>query len=263
MKIKTSLLMLAAIWQLGIVAPAGADDSVVHPGVTTPASKIETFTFSSDGVATKAKIYLPASYERNRNLPAIYLIDFTEQHFKVATDEFEKVIEGVQQIQHFDALVVTLESIPDIDAEPDSFHEHYQLAKDMASYVDGNYTDNNSRTLIGKGSESGIVLMALLQDNPSDEVFDNFIATDPSGRYAKAVIELLEMGYSPENKSNKKLHFSFSTTNDRERVMKLIRLINEAQYPWLQFHSVEYADSDYENTYPISFADGIKFIFEK
>jgi len=38
---------------------------------TTGSLKTETFEFSSNGVATKGKIFLPASYEKNRNLPAI------------------------------------------------------------------------------------------------------------------------------------------------------------------------------------------------
>ena len=91
---------------------SGRDDK------TGSTSRIETFTFSSNGTNTKGKIYLPDSYATNKDLPAIYLIDFTEQHFKLATDEFEKVIDGVQQIKGFDALVVSLENIPDIDAEP-------------------------------------------------------------------------------------------------------------------------------------------------
>jgi hypothetical protein len=40
-------------------------------------------------------------------------------------------------------------------------------------------------------------------------------------------------------------------------------MINEAQYPWLKFESLEYANSNYENTYPASFAAGIKYIFNK
>ena len=59
---------------------------------------------------------------------------------------------------------VTLENIPDVDAEPETFQEHYELFKNMTSYVDGKYTDNSSRTFIGKGSESGIVLMALFHE---------------------------------------------------------------------------------------------------
>ena len=62
---------------------------------------------------------------------------------------------------------------------------------------------------------------------------------------------------------NKKLHFSFSTSNDRAKCIKLINLINEAQYQWLQFESIEYTNSDYENTYPISYAAGIKYVFNK
>ena len=62
----------------------------------TSSLKTETFEFSSNGVVMEGKIFLPASYETNRNLPAIYLIDFTEQQFKLATDEFEKVVAGVR-----------------------------------------------------------------------------------------------------------------------------------------------------------------------
>ena len=225
--------------------------------------KTETFAFSSNGVATKGKIFLPASYETNRNLPAIYLIDFTEQHFKLATDEFEKVVGGVRQIQGFDALVVTLEEHLDIDAKPEAFQEYYDIFKNMTSYVDSIYTNNTSRTFIGKGSESGIVLMALFLENPETSVFDNFIVTDPSPKYASAIINLIEKDNIPKNKLNKKLHFSFSTSNDRAKCTKLINLINEAQYPWLQFESIEYTNSDYENTYPISYAAGIKYIFNK
>ena len=67
----------------------------------------------------------------------------------------------------------------------------------------------------------------------------------------------------PKNKLNKKRHFSFSTSNDRAKCTKLINLINEAQYPWLKFESIEYTNSDYENTYPVSYAAGIKYIFNK
>ncbi len=231
--------------------------------INSPLSKIETFAFSSNGTIIKGKIFLPASYETNKHLPAIYLIDFKEQHFKLATDEFEKVVDGVQQIQGFDALVVSLENIPDIDAQPETFQDQYAVFKNMASYVHGKYTNNTSRTFIGKGSESGIVLMTLFFENPETSVFDNFIVTDPSPKYASAIIDLIEKDNIPKNKLNKKLHFSFSTSNDRAKCTKLINLINEAQYPWLQFESIEYTNSDYENTYPISFAAGIKYIFNK
>ena len=229
----------------------------------TPSSRIDTFTFSSNGITTKGKIFLPASYEINKNLPAIFLVDYTEQHFKLATDEFEKVIDAVRQIEGFDALVVTLENIPDIDAEPETFLDHYEVYKNMTSYVDGKYTNNSSRTFIGKGSEAGLVLMALFLENPGTSVFDNFIVTDPSPQYASSIINLIVKDNIPKNKLNKKLHFSFSTSNDREKCTKLINLISEAQFPWLQFESIEYTNSDYEHTYPVSFAAGIKYIFNK
>lgn len=261
MKFKIGFIILV----LGVITFSFASDGdiIIDPFETESSSRIESFTFSSNGTPTKGKIFLPASYEINKNLPTIYLIDFTEQHFKLATDEFEKVIDGVQKIQGFDALVVSLENIPDIDAEPETFQDQYEVFKNMASYVDNNYTDNSSRTFIGKGSESGIVLMALFLENPENSVFDNFIVTDPSPKYASAIINLIEKDNIPKNKLNKKLHFSFSISNNRAICIKLIDLINEAQYSWLQFESIEYTNSDYENTYPISYAAGIKYIFNK
>jgi hypothetical protein len=35
-------------------------------------------------------------FNKNQNLPVICLTDFTEHHFKLVTDEFEKVIEGAK-----------------------------------------------------------------------------------------------------------------------------------------------------------------------
>lgn len=255
------LLIGIVSFGLGSTVPSGGQGVEASTHESIASSKTETFTFPSNGKSVRGKVFLPASYEENKYLPAIFLVDFTEQHFKVATDEFEKVVEGVQQLEGPGALVVTLEDIPDVDAEPASFHEEYEIFKDMALYVDSKYTTNPSRTFIGKGSESGIVMMALFQEYSEQSVFDNFIATDPSGPYATAIIEMLEKGRPLEINSHKKLHFSFSTSNDRERCSKLINLINESQFPWLEFESTEYTDSNYENTYPLSYAEGLKFVF--
>ena len=263
MRTKNKRIILSAILAFGVFSFSSIGEVIIDTKDSKTFSKTETFTFLSNGTNIRGKIFLPAQYETNNNLPAIYLIDFTEQHFKLATDEFEKVIDGVKQIQGFDALVVSLENIPDIDAEPETFQDQYEIFKNMTSFVDSKYTNNSSRTFIGKGSEAGIVLMALFLENPENAVFDNFIVTDPSPKYTSAIINLIENDNFPKNKLTKKLHFSFSTSNDRATCTKLINLIKEARYQWLQFESVEYTNSDYESTYPISYAAGIKYIFNK
>ena len=121
----------------------------------------------------------------------------------------------------------------------------------------------DKRTFIGKGSEGGLVLLALFIENQETAVFDNFIVTDPSPKYASAIIELIEKDSISENQLNKKLHYSFSTSNDRAKCIKLIDLIKDANYQWLQVESIEYTKSNYENTYPISYAAGIKYVFNK
>ena len=160
-------------------------------------------------------------------------------------------------------MVVTLEKHLDIDSKPDAFQDYYNIFKNMASYVDGRYTNNTSRTFIGRGSEAGIVLMTLFLESSESSVFENFIVTDPTGSFNSAVMKMIEKDDFPKNKLKKKLHFSFSTSNNHDECTRLINMINEAQYPWLQFESLEYANSNYENTYPVSFAAGIKYIFNK
>ena len=263
LKTKMKFLIGFILLILGTFSFSNTGDARLDPVEVAITSRIETFAFSSNGEAIKGKIFLPDSYETNKNLPAIYLIDYTEQHFKLATDEFEKVIDGVRQIEGFDALVVTLENIPDVDAEPETFQDNYEVFKNMASYVDDKYTNNSSRTFIGKGSEAGLVLMALFLENPKTSVFDNFIVTDPSPKYASAIINLIEKDNIQKNKLNKRLHFSFSTSNDLAKCTKLINLINQAQFTWLQFESIEYTNSDYEHTYPISYAAGLKYVFHE
>jgi hypothetical protein len=260
MNTKMFFLLWSTLLLFGIVSCSGKSD--VGPVKTAPSPKIETFTFSSNGTAYDAKIYLPASYETKNNLPAIFLIDFTDQHFEFVGDEFEKVIDGVRQIEGLEALVVSLENIPDIDAKPFAFQEYYQVYKDMTSYVDGHYTNNSSRTFIGRGSEAGIVLLALFLENSENSEFTNFIATDPPSSFIWDVIDHIRNNDFSKNNLKKKLHFSFSTSNDGSTCNRLIDLIDESQYEWLDFESIEYTDSDYVHTYPISFAAGLKFIFE-
>ena len=263
MKIIMNYSIILILFVLGILlfSCENEADFIIDPIGDAPLPIVDTFTFSVNGMETKGKIFVPAAYKTDKNLPAIFLIDFTEQHFKLATDEFERVIDGVKQIEGFDALIVSLENIPDVDAHPSAFQEHFDIYTSMASYIDGRYTHNSSRTFIGKGSESSIVLMALFIEDAENSVFDNFIATDPSPEFYFSITSIIANDDFQQNKSNKKLHFSFSTSNDRAKCNKLIDLINEAQYPWLQFESIEYTNSNYENTYPVAYAAGLKFIF--
>ena len=239
-----------------------SDDSNINPPPPTEPLETEAFTFLSNGVQTKGKIYLPDSYKTNKNLPAIYLIDFKEHGvWEVAKDEFEKVVDGVQQIEGFDALVVTLEEHLDIYAEPEDFQEYYDIFKNMTSYVDSIYTNNTSRTFIGRGYEAGTVIMTLFLEDSATSVFDNFIATDSGNKFTDKVINIIDTDDFPKNKSNKKLHFSFSDSNDFDKCTSLINKINGAEYSWLQFESIKY-NGDFTSMYRTAYAAGIKYVFE-
>ena len=224
--------------------------------------KSETFTFLSNGIDIKGKIYFPDSYQLNGNYPTIYLLDYKEQHFQVATDETEQVIKGVQKIAGLNALVVSLDAHLNIDTKPNEFRDYYEVFKNMTLYVDANYTSSTSRTFIARGSEAGIVLLALLSEDQTSSVFGNFIATDSPPIFNNAVMDIIKNDNVPEDLIGKKLHFSFSSSNDRDNCFALINAIEDAKYPWLKFASFEYT-TDYLATYPYSFADGLKFVLAK
>ncbi|MGB5667901.1 MAG: hypothetical protein WBM53_13720 [Maribacter sp.] len=260
------------LFVIAFFSSCSSDDGAPEPPVVatptpdptptpTSADRRETFTFTSNGISIEAKIFIPSEYDENKNLPAIYLLDFKEQHFQVATDEFDKVIEGVKGVQGLNALVITLAEHMDIDfVIPRDYQEYNDVYKNMAAYVDDNYTSNSSRTFIARGSEASQVLMTLFLEEKETSVFQNFIATDsPSVGLVTAMLENEDF---PQEKENKKLHFSFSSTNDYDLNIKLINTINEQAYPWLEFRSVEYPNLTYENAYPTAFANGIKFVFE-
>lgn len=264
---------LWAVMLLMVFVSCSKDDKEPNPITPNPEPEeepslldsltIETFTFSSNSEDIKGKIYLPDTYETNNNLPAIFLIDFQEQHFAIATDEFEQVIRGVLQIGNFEALVVTLDDIPNINAQPGTFAGHRDLFRNMAIYVNSKYTNNTSRTFIGRGSEGGVVLLTLINEDPVANIFDNYIVTDSPSSFNDIAIDMNQNNSVQENMLNNKLHFSFSTSNDLTNCQTLINSFEEAQYPWLEFQSVRYTNSDYENTYPTSYSDGLEFVYKQ
>lgn len=206
-----------------LIAPPSPANEVVRVDTFTYAlDGIDTFTFVSNGVNIEGLIYLPEGYETNNDLPAIYLIDYQEQHFTVVTDEFAQLINAVREIPNFEALVVTLKILHNIDATPSAFQTYCDVFKDMASYVDSNYTENTSRTLIARGSEAGIVLMTFLNEDPEANVFNNYIATDSPSSFNSEIIELNQSGNVPENMPDKKLHVSYSSSNNSESCTALI-----------------------------------------
>lgn len=248
---------------------SSGEDTPIEPTIITEptptpiaADRRETFIFSSNGINIKGKIFIPSEYEKNKNLPAIYLFDFPEElsglnpNFHVATDEFDKVIGAVKNIK-LNALVITMYEYKDNDMSlPGDFKEYGDIFKSMTSYVDDNYTSDPSRTFIGRGNEANMVLMTLFFEKPEVSVFQNFIATD--ALHVGDMQVLLENGGIPQENENKKLHYS---NTDEARNAAMINAIMEQELPWLDFESVTYPNMTFEDGYPKAYSDGIKFIF--
>ncbi len=269
-KLSSHFIGIFIITMAFISCSSDGEDSPIEPitktePTSTPISvdRRETFIFSSNGISIKGKIFIPSEYEKNKNIPAIYLFDFPEElsglnpNFHVATDEIDKVIGAVKNIK-LNALVITMDEYMDNDMSlPGDFEEYGDIFKSMTSYVDDNYTSNTSRTFIARGNEANMVLMTLFFEEPEVSVFQNFIATD--ALHVGDMQSLLEMGGIPQENENKKLHYS--NTNEA-RNAAMISAMMEQELPWLEFESVTYPNMTFEDGYRTAFTDGIKFIFE-
>lgn len=236
------------------------------PEVITPRPpvypKTEKFTFSSEGEEYRGKIYIPVAFETDSNLPAIYLIDHEEHHFTVARDEFDQVVSGVRQLNDPNVLVVSLENVEDIEVVPGEFETYYQLFKDMTSYVDNHYTNNTSRTFIGRGDDGGVVLLSLLLERFEPTVFDNFIVHDTYISFLNVAKFIIQNESFSADIASKKLHFSYASDASISTNLDFIQTIEDAGFDWLEYESVKYADFIFEDAYPIAFPDGVKFIFD-
>jgi hypothetical protein len=256
-----TIALITCFLLLSFSKDSGSTPSNVQQDSGIEPYDFSTFTFTSNGVEVEGKIYLPEAYMTNDSLPVVFLIDYTSQHFITVKDEFDYVIKGVEEIENTDALVVTLKEQMDIDANPDGFQEYYDVFLDMTFYVDSVYTSNTNRTFVGRGSEAGIVLMAMHQESADSSVFDNFIATDSPETFNDVLKMMFQNDNFPNNMPPKKLHFSFSVSNDSEDCTELINVIESQEYSWLTFESKEYTSS-YESAYKSSFAEGLAFIFQ-
>lgn len=240
------------------------DSDLPLPSNNEPINKptIDTFTFATSGI-NEGKIYLPASYKTNKELPVIYLMDFQEQHFNVATDEFDKVVEASKSIVGFEAIVVGLADLHNISTHTGNTSDYFSLFKDLATYVDDSYGLKGSKTLVGRGSEAGVILLSLFQESGESHDFKNFVVTGPPTDFIMVANTLITDETFPMDKENMRLHYSFSDNYELSRNNRMIKHIQEKAYPWLAFKSAEYPDLTFETAYPQAYAHGIQFVFGK
>ncbi|MEN8250287.1 MAG: hypothetical protein ABFS32_15240, partial [Bacteroidota bacterium] len=76
---KTFTVFNVVLFGIILFSYSYAFGSIKNSIESNDSSRIESFSFSNDGKTIKGKIYLPDSYPKNKNLPAIFLIDYTEQ----------------------------------------------------------------------------------------------------------------------------------------------------------------------------------------
>ena len=183
--------------------------------------------------------------------------------FEVATDEFQQLINAMKLLSGFDAVVVTLKDHLNIDPKPTDSQEYFNLFKDMASYVDENYKTNSSRTLVGRGSEGGMILMSLFQESNVSDVFQNFVVTDTPIDFVDHVNAMMINENFPLDKNGVRLHYSFSNNYELVRNTTFINRMEAKNYPWLSLQINEYPNLIFEEAYPTAFSDGLKFIYNK
>lgn len=227
---------------------------------------IENFTLTLNGANIQCQVFVPTSYKNgNTNIPVIYLLDTEEGSTVPLTDEFEKVLEAVNAI-NLQALVVSSNTyLPGaLEYSQHKYEEKYNFIKDMVSYIDSNYeNDNNKRTLIGRGAAAGHIIEALFKVEVENTLFKNFVATDPHHLQINRIIIPIENDEIPEGKPDSKFYFSISGSysNNYELISGFINTIENRNYSWLTFVFAEQLNSTTYTNYPTAYNEGIAYIF--
>ena len=131
------------------------------------------------------KIFLPAAFETNKNLPVIYLT----HGFLV----FETLKQKTKEIG-LQASIVAIGDKVDADTQRDffpsfcggrtndGFENFYNLiTQQLVPFVDENWgNDQRARSLIGYSFGGRFAVTALLMENPETVIFNGSIAVDPA-----------------------------------------------------------------------------------
>ena len=213
------------------------------------------------------KYFIPASYEENKKLPAIYVIDGIYM--------FDRVLSYTKNLD-FDAIIVALgdqefgNGERQRDFTPlgcggsmdgyDNFNK--LLSFDLIDFIENKYEyDTTSRTFIGWSFGGMFAIHNLINEYPNNK-FQNYIAVDAS-ECSKS-----QWGTLIENIEFTNINKKFNLYMSRGALFLplnlewLIALFDAKDHPSLDIQYFEYPNLDHEEIWKPTITEGLKHIYK-
>jgi predicted alpha/beta superfamily hydrolase len=262
-----------------ITSCSDSEDSVIiNPPVEVegfyPRTELLSIKSNSvfDNYTYPIKIYLPASYKTNKNLPIIYILDGTLNLEKVKNNlgsNNEAIIVGIGDFaskaewQRRWADYIPGNNCSGAQGKHLDFYKF--ITKELVPRIDFNYyNDHNSRSLMGHSSAGLFTLVSMFLEDSENVMFYNFIASDPElGCDQDYFVEMLHDYDFSDGAKKFKLYMALSITGTIGAVRKFAEDIQEQEYTWLTFKYEEFLNVDHMGVVDPSFKSGLKFIFDE
>ena len=260
-----------------VITACSSDNSDVDapiPQKELPRTEIMSITSNNvfDNYSYPIKIYLPASYETNKNLPIIYILD-GELLLEKVKNNLGSNIEAVAivvGIGDFAAKEEWTRRFADFmpgtkcqGAQGKLLDFYNFISKELVPSIDKNYdNDHNSRSLIGHSAAGIFTLVSMFLEDSENVLFHNFIASDPLLCDPDFFAEMLHDYDFSEGAKKFKLYLALSGEGNIGAVRQFAESIQAKEYTWLNFKYEEFLNENHLGIVDPSFKSGLKIIFE-
>lgn len=211
------------------------------------------------------KYFIPASYEDNKNLPAIYLLDGIYM--------FDEVLSYTKTLD-FDAIIVALGNREGAErtrdytpfgcgGSQDGYSNFYSLlTTTVIDFIDSRFEyDQNTRTLIGWSAGGMFVFQTLFTQFENEKKFSNFIAVDPAACGDNLWSPLIEKNDFTDPEKTYNLYMSRGMFFLPANLNWLVELIDTKDHPSLDVQYFEFPSLDHEEIWKPTITDGLKHIY--
>jgi len=217
------------------------------------------------------KIFLPAVFKTDKNLPVIYLTDglFLFELLKQKTKEIglQAIIVAIGDKEGSDRIRDYAPSFCGGGAN-DGFENFYNLiTQQLVPFVDNNYeNDHSSRSLIGYSFGGRFAVAALLMEDPEAVIFHGSIAVDPAfACEADSFIGLINVMSNLIDSTNSIESFKLFRTRSGEFEpdgFNEYMEVKAMELPWFEFDFMDLENEDHESVIGPSFVAGLRYVYD-
>ena len=247
------------------------------PPLPTPTAAIDqtldrSLTSNYNSESYPLKIFLPAAFETDKNLPVIYstdgsiLFDILKQ--KTKEIGLQAIIVAIGDKEGADRIRDYSPSFCGGGAIAEGFENYYNLiTQQLVPFVDENWgNDQRARSLIGYSFGGRFAVTALLMENPEAVIFNGSIAVDPAfgcdgDSFGDLINELDDLIVSANSIEKFKLFRTRSSEFDPIGFNEYMEA-RDMDLSWFEFDFMELPNENHESVVGPSFVAGLKYIYD-